>query len=488
MNKLKERIEDNNNVINKGEAFSNEINRNNNIGKKIIICIIILIIIFSAFFVIFILKPNWNYIILKKLQITKIEIDNYIVAENKATITINTEEALKNSEIKCYLSVDDTVSADDEFAVITDNECKFNTEVKDYYVILTNKNNEIINTKKITDYTSKILYIEVAFDKEYLAIRGTKDIQISLTSIGKISNDIMWTSDNSDVATVDNGKVTGISAGTTNIIVSDSYGNSNIVNVIVTDLIDNYVLSEKKPLLKGEVYSLEEANLLDEILMSRVNEAGYATRAGAVAAGRFLTLEFPYGIPYFFENGRLNSSGSAYVDGEGRYYHKGLYLHKSKMESIQASCAGPAIWGMPLMNYENEGIYVSGTRMPNGLDCSGFVSWALLNGGFDPGDYGAGENEEIPNQMTDLGEFVPITKELIESNTVRAGDLINFWGHIGMIIGIDDENYYVAETLPTFKKLIAKTYPKKGLLAPFSYIVLMDSYYKEDGNYTAMWN
>lgn len=28
--------------------------------------------------------------------------------------------------------------------------------------------------------------------------------------------------------------------------------------------------------------------------------------------------------------------------------------------------------------------------MSNGLDCSGFVSWVLLNAGYNPGDLGAG--------------------------------------------------------------------------------------------------
>lgn len=30
----------------------------------------------------------------------------------------------------------------------------------------------------------------------------------------------------------------------------------------------------------------------------------------------------------------------------------------------------------------------------NGLDCSGFVTWAMLNGGFESGDVGSG-NEEL---------------------------------------------------------------------------------------------
>ncbi len=142
---------------------------------------------------------------------------------------------------------------------------------------------------------------------------------------------------------------------------------------------------------------------------------------------------------------------------------------------------------MPLTNYEDEPPYFTKyARLPNGLDCSGFVSWAILNGGFDPGDYGAG-NTPDPNQITDLGEYTPITQNLLNSGKVKTGDLINYFGHIGMIIGIDGEDYYVAETLDSFRKLVVKKYTKARNLYPFSHIVLMDTYYKEDGNYTQMW-
>lgn len=54
------------------------------------------------------------------------------------------------------------------------------------------------------------------------------------------------------------------------------------------------------------------------------------SRAGVAEAARFLTLEFPYRIGYFNENGRLANPPK--VDCEERYYHKGLYLHSSRFE------------------------------------------------------------------------------------------------------------------------------------------------------------
>ncbi len=125
--------------------------------------------------------------------------------------------------------------------------------------------------------------------------------------------------------------------------------------------------------------------------------------------------------------------------------------------------------------------------MPNGLDCSGFIAWVLKNAGFDPGDIGAGDTE-YPYQMTKLGDFVSLNQDLIKSGKIKTGDLINYWGHIGIIIGIDENNIYVAESLPTLGGVVAKKYSKSNITKTFSYVVLMDDYYKKNGNLTDMWN
>lgn len=93
-----------------------------------------------------------------------------------------------------------------------------------------------------------------------------------------------------------------------------------------------------------------------------------------------------------------------FADGEGRYYHQGLYLTNSKKNSIIASVSGPCIWGCPLYNWEDdlEYGYVWGVKKPNGLDCSGFVSWILYNGGFDPGDNGFGVRPVIEVLKSDI--------------------------------------------------------------------------------------
>ena len=86
-------------------------------------------------------------------------------------------------------------------------------------------------------------------------------------------------------------------------------------------------------------------------------------------------------------------------------------------------------------------------KTPNGLDCSGFVSWALLNGGYDVGDVGAGINEDRTDDLDDLSTKMKLTEENFDASLVKPGDLIGRYGHIGIIIGKEDSTFYIAESL-----------------------------------------
>ncbi|MDE5538877.1 MAG: C40 family peptidase, partial [Bacilli bacterium] len=338
----------------------------------------------------------------------------------------------------------------------------------------------------ILDFLNNNLAFEFQKETIYLIPGEEKEIEYITKNITTKPNSYTFKSKNEQVATINNNIITGISPGTTEIYLDDKAS----LKVIVTNLITKPTLpTQKKEVIACQKYNENEAKILDELLEARISDAGYKTRAGAVAAARFLTLEFPYRIPYFYENGRLHSSGVNYVDGEGRYYKKGLYLHKNKYSGIKARFSGPAMWGCALTNWEdNEDYgYKFGTTKPNGLDCSGFVSWALLNGGFDPGDIGAGESP-YPYQMTDLGKYTRLTSDLINSDKIKVGDLFNYWGHIAILIGMDKDNFYIAESLPHLGGVVAKKYSKKNVTSTFDYVVLMDEYYKKDGNYTEYWN
>lgn len=323
--------------------------------------------------------------------------------------------------------------------------------------------------------TKLIEDIVITLDHENIYLACDEEIKIDFSP-----KDVLWTSSDEQVVTVENGIIIGHSSGKATITASKKRISKSIT-VTVTDLITLPKIDNKKAFLTCGKYTEEEAMMLDTLLEYRIKEAGYKTRAGAVASARFLALEFPYRIHYFYENGRLITTGDrTYVDGEGRYYHKGLYLSKSKYADLAQSAYGPKMWGCEM--YSKVTRYTS----PNGLDCSGYVSWALYNAGFDVGDSGAGINLNIDTDLDDLGEKLKITKENLASNRVKVGDLLSTYGHIGILIGRDNEHYYIAEALT--KDLHVLTMTESELLSSdWLQFILLDEVYKEDGNLTNMW-
>ncbi len=283
----------------------------------------------------------------------------------------------------------------------------------------------------------------------------------------------------SDIITITDTTIEAQKVGSADVVFSNA-SSKDTLTVEVTDLLIRPVIDNKKAYLKCKQYTEEEAQKLDDLLAYRIQMAGYNTRAGAVAAARFLALEFPYRIAYFYENGRLLTNGERrYVDGEGRYYHRGLYLDASKFNDLAASDAGPAIWGCPLYSH------TTGIKSANGLDCSGYVSWALYNAGFDVGDAGAGISAKKTNDLDDLGEKVANKAENLER--LKVGDLLSRYGHIGILIGYDTDHYYVAEALDN--DLHVNTYTVDELLhSDWVYFLLLDNLYLEDGNLTNMWS
>lgn len=419
-------------------------------------------------------------------KITSAKIKNYDEKNN----TIDIEMKIKTKyygekDIYCKIISNDKK----EIKVkVEKNKCKTILEKKDYNISLMYKDDEISNIEKLSKLTNPIIDIKLLEEKIYLTENETFLIKKDITSIIDTPQ-VKYYSEDENIAKVNKqGLITGLKNGKTNIVIEDLYKNKYNLEVNVTNLLQKAKIDNKKPFLKCNQYTEEQASLLDEVLAFRIKQAGKGTRAGAVAAARFLSLEFPYRIGYFLETGRLNNYYTInYVDGEGRYYHEGLYLSKSKFKDIKASFSGPAIWGCPLTEYDDENI----TVRSNGLDCSGFVTWALKNGGLDPGDIGAGGGyvKDTVESLSTIGEFKPITKDLLINKKIKAGDLASIWGHIAMIVGIDENHIYVAEEYYHSKGLtvITFTYDEFVYGDYFTHVVLMDDYYKEDGNYTNMW-
>jgi len=291
-----------------------------------------------------------------------------------------------------------------------------------------------------------------------------------------------------DVLNIEDGIMHGNAVGE-EYIYSDSLMSKYLVSVS-----DLYGLPDidiqAKELLPCLVYSEEEATYLDLVLDFKTRIVGYKTRAAVVAAARFIALEFNYHLPYFYENGRLDSStGRPYADGEGRFYHKGLFLTSSKYSLLDPDGikSGPGAWGCVILS-------AYGGYIPNGLDCSGFVSWCLYQGGYDPGDLGGGASRydgsfSLPDLGVGDGGAIPTDE--IDPDTIKAGDLIAWEGTIAIVIGVDEENIYIAHAFWDIDLEVNVVAKDELATSMWHYVTPMDTYYNEAGNgqgdYTDMW-
>jgi len=397
-----------------------------------------------------------------------------------------------NQDTWCILSKEsssDYVDLNDDHWVKADldHSCTLSGNPGDYFIYFKNKNGILNNYGEAHIIVNAVPEFIIGDDSVFL-IPGEKYL---LTIDKNSSNSIIrWKSSDESVVSVDNGMILGVGDGKAVITGMTKEGLSDEVLVEVTSLIQAMPqsFSYSKPFLACKQYSSEEANTLDRYLENRIHRVGYQTRAGVVEAARFLTLSFPYRVSYFFENGRMNPFDGARIDAEGRYYHKGLYLSEEKYEAVGPVLDGPMMWGCDLINRDDStDDFILFKKYPNGLDCSGFVTWALLNGGFDVGDVGAGDNPDSDNDLSDLGDYLPVNFETLSSGKVKVGDLIGIWGHAAMIVGMDDSHIYVAESNIQFRGPVINTYTWTELVQNFTFIRLMDSVYKEDGHLTDMW-
>lgn len=398
--------------------------------------------------------------------------------ENNIIVSLKNRLFKYNKEIMCEISNGNF----NEEILVENNQCYLSLKPGTYTLSLKGPNGKLLFSGKKKIIIEELSEFEFTKDKIYLIPGETVELDYH-TSLETFTFEY-----DNNIISVGNNQITALKDGRTTIIGKNPDGTKDEIEVTVTSLINKQTSFDfEKSYIKCKQYSNEEAKLLDELLEYKINEAGYQTRAGVVAAARFLTLSFQYRLPYFFENGRLSGTGVHYIDGEGRYYHKGLYLSTDKYEAIGPVMDGPAMWGCNLKNRDDTYGYKLFAPYPNGLDCSGFVSWALLNGGFDLGDLGSHDKPIYDSSQIYNDVFIPVTLENLNSGIVKPGDIIAIPGHLAIIAGIDENYYYVAESNIGFKGLVLNTYTKPELTKKYTYIHLMDSIYKEDGNLSMMW-
>jgi len=201
----------------------------------------------------------------------------------------------------------------------------------------------------------------------------------------------------------------GMNSATCSNYGSIDYGNyelSSEGDTILNERLDKFL--EKKGT------SLEAFN---NLIKSNVEKNGYGTRAGVVAAGVTLIAElgnnYNVKVPYFLSGG----------------HHDG----------VRTGALG--YWGS---GYEDDGRRCIYTGYGNvytvcGLDCSGFVPWAIKNGGFQMGVRLAGDFYTL-----DGARKVSLSSS---SAVLAPGDLLESSGHIVLVVGVDEntKQYVCAE-------------------------------------------
>ena len=148
--------------------------------------------------------------------------------------------------------------------------------------------------------------------------------------------------------------------------------------------------------LQSKGSSLESYN---QLIASNVQKAGFGTRAGVVAAAVTLIAElankYNAKIPYYWGGGHGSTDNLAngnWGSSSCRTTHGG---------NVYDRC---------------------------GLDCSGFVGWAIYNGGFGKATTSSDRYVNLPGtQSVDLNS----------SPVLQPGDLLYSSGHVILIVGVD---------------------------------------------------
>lgn len=209
---------------------------------------------------------------------------------------------------------------------------------------------------------------------------------------------------------------------------SEAFGNQNIGGGSGNINYGDYVLSSDgheilhQPLdefLSSKGTSLEAFN---NLIASNVQENGYGTRAGVVTAAVTLIAElgnnYNVKIPYFWGGGHADGV----VDGALGY------------------------WGSTQCH-----TYANGQSYNYcGLDCSGFVPWAIKNGGFSITPLVTGGFQSLPG-----AERVSLTNSAV----LQPGDLLESSGHVILIVGVDENNYICAEAAGNETGVLFSTHP-----------------------------
>lgn len=203
-------------------------------------------------------------------------------------------------------------------------------------------------------------------------------------------------------------------------------------------------------------------------LFNAVRSAGYKTREGVVAAALYLSSHINIHIPYFWSGGHFHSYNGYYDGGEN-------FMGISNK------------WGCSVkMSFGGTDNQKDGQKYPFGMDCSGFVVWAIYNGGYYTGD----KNQELKfttsKLLTSMGGVKISTSSLKNAKgKIKPGDVLYKKGHVGMVIDVKDNKLIVAEERGYKYGLVVTEI--KYSSSRFTHVYLMDNFYNNYKKNSNMW-
>lgn len=204
-------------------------------------------------------------------------------------------------------------------------------------------------------------------------------------------------------------------------------------------------------------------------LFNAVRSAGYKTREGVVAAALYLSSHINVHIPYFWSGGHFHSYNGYYDGGDD-------FMGISDK------------WGCSVkMAFGGTDMQKDGQKYPFGMDCSGFVVWAIYNGGYYTGDKKQELRFTTGSQISSMGGVKIDSVSLKNSKgKVKPGDVLYVKGHVGMVIEVQDDKLIVAEERGYKYGLVVNEI--KYSSSRFSHVYLMDNFYKNYKKDSKMWS
>lgn len=213
-----------------------------------------------------------------------------------------------------------------------------------------------------------------------------------------------------------------------------------------------YDRNNTKEYMKCNTYTAADKIKYDKQMADAIKQVGYGTRAGVVEAARFLTGGLDYKVKYL---------GPKKVDSAlGRYNRVGLNIGQR------------GAWGCSVSGWTQ------------GIDCTNFVEWAFKQNGLDisGGVYGTGNTHNTAEYKDKIraGDF------MLSPNNGKNPNKGNFL-HIGIVVGVDANNIYVAEaTTGNINAVVISRY-EKATIQNTNFKITRQYPYPSDGNYTDMW-